>query len=335
MGRFFSLAFSVICLSSGASAYDYPEPAPGIQDIKAFGYYSDSAKSVRDEEKFKETHELTKPFEDFAATVSKLSDQYLEKSDEKAALYTIKWLDRWAEDKAMLGKMIHINNDQPEYTRKWTNASAAIAWNKVRVKATSEQKDRVDSWLKAVSRATLDYWYMAPKKTRNNHYYWTGVGVMATAVATNDKDLLKAARKIFEAGLDDIRKDGTLYNEMKRGVRALHYHNFSVMPLVMMAEMARKTGEDWFAADDAKLSKLADRVAAGLREPAWFDKASGASPQIVPKKNDLGWIVIYRARVPKGERFEGLFSSNDSSYIRDLGGTLSLMISKGVFDPVK
>jgi poly(beta-D-mannuronate) lyase len=329
------LGTTLISLSLSASAFDCPPPSPGLQDIKAFGYYSDAAASVRDEAKFKETHELTKPFEDFATQVAKLSDAYLEKADPAAATCTIAWLDRWAQDHAMLGKMIHINNDQAEYTRKWTNAAAAVAWNKVRRQADEAQKARIDAWLISVSQATLDFWHNKPTAKRNNHYYWTGVGVMATAVATGNKDLYASARSIFTAALDDIEDDGTLPYEMKRGVRALHYHNFSAMPLVMMAEMARKHDEDWFALRDARLSKLVSRIAAGLRDPAWFDKAADASPQIIPPKHDLGWIVIYRARVPKGERFETFFGATDNSYIRDLGGTLSLIVAKGVFAPDK
>lgn len=327
---------TILCASlacGSAAAYDCPQPPPGLQDIKAFGYYSDAAGSIRDEAKYRETHELTKPFEDFAAQVAKSSDRYLEKGDREAAACTIAWLDRWAQDRAMLGKMIRVNNDQAEYTRKWTNATNAIAWNKVRSRADAAQREHIDAWLREVSRATLDFWRNKPSAKHNNHYYWTGVGVMATAVATSDRDLLAEARTIYDSGLSDISDNGTLPYEMARGHRALHYHNFSAMPLVMMAEMARTTNQDWFALRDHRLSKLVDRVAAGLRDPAWFEKAAGASPQIIPPRRDLGWVVIYRARVPDGEKFEGFFSSSDNSYIRDLGGTQKLIVEKNIFSP--
>lgn len=327
-----TLLFALCSLS--AAAADCPTPSAGPADIKVGGYYSDEAKSVRDEARFKETRAATKPFEDFATQVGKQSDRYLDKGDSAAAACAIAWLERWGQDGAMLGNMIKVNNDQSEYVRKWTNASAAIAWNKVRDQADAEQRSRIDGWLKAVSKATLAYWADNPKKTRNNHYYWTGVGVMATAVASGDAELLAEARSIYDAALSDINPDnGTLPHEMKRGIRALHYHNFSAMPLVMMAEMARKQNQDWFALRDAKLDKLMSRVAAGLRDPAWFDKEAGTGPQVLPPKRDLGWILAYRAHAPQGERFEGLFSSSDSSYVRDLGGSVSLIVAKGVFDP--
>lgn len=321
---------AMVC--ADAMAFDCPPPSPGLQDIKAIGYYSDAAGSVRDPQKYAESHALTKPFEDFAAQVAKSSDRFLARNDPAAAACTVAWLDRWAQDRAMLGKMVHVNNDQAEYTRKWTNASAAIAWNKVRGQADAGQRARIDAWLKAVSVATLAYWQDKPRAKHNNHYYWTGVGVMATAVATGDSGLLAEARHIYDSGLAEIRDDGTLPLEMERGIRALHYHNFAAMPLVMMAEMARKTGQNWFALRDSRLTLLVDRVATGLQDPGWFDKASGAAPQIIPAKRDLGWLQIYRMRVPGDPVVAKLPAPDDSGYIRDLGGSLPLMLAKGTFD---
>lgn len=327
-----ALALILLGLSLQAQAFDCPPPSPGLQDIKAFGYYTDAANSVRDDAKFKATHELTKPFEGFAAQVSKLSDRYLERGEPEAAACTIAWLERWARDRAMLGQMIRVNNDQSEYVRTWTNASAAISWNKVREQASVEQRQVIDAWLEEVSWATLGYWSHHLKSKRNNHYYWTGVGVMAAAVATEDADLLKEARHIYETGLSEIQDDGVLPMEMRRGIRALHYHNFAAMPLVMIAEMARKRGQDWFALREGRLDRLAARVVAGLRDPASFEHAAGAGPQVIPAPADLCWISLYRARREKDEAFEGL-AIPSGIFQRDLGGTLSLMMVHGVFDP--
>ncbi|WP_018604419.1 alginate lyase family protein [Uliginosibacterium gangwonense] len=327
-----ALVAILLGLSLQAQAFNCPPSSPGLQDIKAFGYYTDAANSVRDDAKFKETHALTKPFEDFASQVSKLSDLYLEKDEPEAAACTITWLERWAKDRAMLGQMVRVNNDQSEYVRTWTNASAAISWNKVREQASAEQRQVIDAWLKEVSWATLGYWSAHPKSKRNNHYYWTGVGVMATAVATTDADLLKEARHIYETGLGEIQDDGELPMEMQRGIRALHYHNFAAMPLVMIAEMARKTGQDWFALREGRLDRLVARVVTGLREPAWFEHAAGVGPQVIPAQADLCWIPLYRARREQDGSFEGI-SVSGGLFQRDLGGTLSLMMAHGVFDP--
>lgn len=328
----FPIVLLLAGLSLGAQAFECPALVQGPADVKALRFYTDSQGSVRDEAKVRENNDSTRPFKNFATQVSKASDHFLETGDVAAAACTIAWLDRWGQDGAMLGKMIRVDNDQADYVRNWTHASNSIAWNKVRKLATAEQCARIDAWLRAVSRATLSYW-SNPQKNRNNHYYWTGVGVMATAVASGDADLLAEAAQIFKSGLADIRDDGSLSNEMRRGSRALHYHIFSAMPLTMMAEMARKTGQDWFSLREARLDTLVQRIVTGLRDPGWFEEQSGSSPQVTPTSRDLSWLLLYRAHAPRGERYEGLLAPGSDSYVRDLGGTVALLVSRDVFAP--
>jgi poly(beta-D-mannuronate) lyase len=328
--RAWAPVLGLLIRTTTAYAFSCPTPPAGIQDIKAFRYYTDAAGSIRDEQKFKETHELTKPFEDFARDVARMSDTYLESGDAQAATCTGKWLDRWAQDRAMLGKMIIVDNDQPEYTRKWTHASVAIAYLKVKPALGQDTRTRIEAWLQEISHATLAYW-KNPKKTRNNHYYWTGVGVMATAVASGDKVLLADARGIYESGLRDIAADGSLPNEMRRAGRALHYHNFSAAPLVLIAEMARYVGQDWYALQDNRINLLAERVADGFADPRWFAEQSGTPAQIIPPADDGAWAAFYVKRAPHPEKFQAMLKKYPL-VMRDLGGNLSLMAEKSVFD---
>ncbi|MDB5815434.1 MAG: hypothetical protein JWN23_2551 [Rhodocyclales bacterium] len=334
MPRIHRWVFAVVLLSSQAVyAFSCPTPPAGIRDIKAFGYYIDKAGSIRDEQKFKETHALTKPFEDFAQAVDEMSDAYIANNDVEAATCTGAWLDRWAQDRAMLGQMIIINNDQPQYTRKWTHASAAISYLKVKSALTPEVRAHIEPWLRELAHATLGYW-SNPKKNRNNHYYWTGVGVMATAASTGDKELLEDAKSIYESGIRDIDDDGSLPKEMARAGRALHYHNFSLAPLVLIAEMSRYVGKDWYAFKNNRINLLAERVAGGLADPSWFAKESGTDPQVIPNPDDGGWTEFYVKRAPHPEKFQEMLKHRPM-VMRDLGGNLTLMAEKNVFDPPK
>ena len=65
-----------------------------------------------------------------------------------------------------------------------------------------------------------------------------GLGVLATGLATDDDALWQAGHAAFQKGIDDIQDDGSLPLEMARGQRALHYHDYALAPLVMMAELA-------------------------------------------------------------------------------------------------
>jgi poly(beta-D-mannuronate) lyase len=331
--RTLAAVLSGLAIGAGrAMAADCPPPAPAVHDIKAIGYYSDAAKSVIDPVRFKANLALTQPLNDFSKTVAGLSDAYLGRKDAAAGACALAWLDAWAQGSALLGEMQRVNNDQPDYLRQWVHAGAAIAYLKVQPAASAAQRGRIEAWLKAVAASSLAYWD-DPKKSRNNHYSWTGVGVMGTAIATGDAQLLDRSRAIYRHGVDEIRDDGALPLEMARGERAFHYHNYALDPLVLMAEMARRRGEDWYAYRDMRIDRLAARVAEGYADPSWFAARAG-KPQVAESARptgETGWVEFYRLRAPRPERFAALHAAGPYDDPR-AGGDLTLMADRGLFD---
>jgi poly(beta-D-mannuronate) lyase len=101
--------------------------------------------------------------------------------------------------------------------------------------------------------------------------------VLATGLATDDDALWQAGHAAFQKGIDDIQDDGSLPLEMARGQRALHYHDYALAPLVMMAELARLRGQDWYASRDHAIDRLARRVIEGSKDPAWFNEHTGVA----------------------------------------------------------
>ena len=314
-----------------AFAAGCPAPPASQPDIKAMGYYSDAAKSVVDPSLYAQNRALTQPLDDYERRVAQMSDLYLSRGDAEAGACAIGWLDRWAEDGAMLGRMVHVNNDQADYLRQWEGAGAAVVYLKTKPVATTAQRARIEAWLKALASANLAYWD-DPRKSRNNHYYWTGVGIMATAVGTGDPKLLARAKVIYEKGVDDIAADGSLPMEMARAGRAFHYHNYALHPLVLMAEMARRTGADWYGYRDRRIDLLAERVAAGYRDASWFAERAKAPQEAAKPSGDTGWVEFYRLRAPRPERFESLHAAGPYFDARS-GGDLTLMARLGLFDP--
>lgn len=327
LARFMFCLFACV-FSLDAFAMDCPSAPPGPRDIKAQGYYIDAAHSVIDEARKKANTEMTRPLDDYTARVADMSDRYLANHDVSAGQCTIAWLSSWARDGAMLGTMIHVNNDQSDYLRQWVEGGAAIAYLKTRGVATAAQRAEIDAWLQKLSTANMAYWDN-PKKTRNNHYYWTGVGVMAAAVTTGDPGLLDTAGGIYEKGINDIEDDGSLPMEMKRGKRALHYHNYALAPLVLMAEMARLKGEDWYAYKDHRINLLAERVAGGYRDDSWFAARSGVAQEKWIPDGEAGWVEFYRLRAIHPELFEPLHEAGPFREPR-MGGDLTLMARVGM-----
>jgi poly(beta-D-mannuronate) lyase len=314
-----------------ALAFDCPAPPPALKDIKAQGYYTDRANSIVDEGLKRENEEMTRPLTEFLGRVADMTDLYFADQDGGAATCALAWMDGWAQGGAMLGKMVRVNNDQSYYMRKWTHGGIAMAYLRLKGQTTAEQRAHIEPWLKALAVADLAYWD-DPKKSRNNHYYWTGVGVMATAVATGDEALLRSAAGIYQKGIADIEDDGSLPMEMRRGQRALHYHNFALAPLVLMAEVARSDGMDWYAYRNNRINLLAERVADGYRDNAWFAQQAGVAQETRKPGGDAGWVEFYRLRATHPEKFEDLHRAGPFRDPR-LGGNLTEMAKIGILGP--
>lgn len=321
----FRLGLLSAALAVGPVHAACPPPPPGEPDIRAMGYYTDKANSVIDPALQQQNREATAPLDRYAAQVARMSDDYLRSGDSAAAQCTLDWLAGWADDRAMLGQMIRVNNDQSFYMRQWMLDAVAMAYVKVRDQADAEQRARIAPWLGQLARANLAYWD-SPRRRRNNHYYWGGLGVLATGLATDDDALWRAGHAAFQSGVDAIQADGSLPLEMARGQRALHYHDYALAPLVMMAELARLRGQDWYADNHHAIDRLARRVIDGSNDTRWFEQHTGV-PQTPLRPS--GWVEFYRLRSPDGGLFDAAHARAPFHDPR-LGGDLSLMASQGI-----
>ena len=110
--------------------------------------------------------------------------------------------------------------------------------------------------------------------------------------------------------------------ELERGERALHYHAFSVMPLVVLAEIAASRGEDFYGLSNGALHRLIGLTAAGLVEPATFESIAGGRQTLTPSSAGAAWLPLYRARFP--DRLASLPLAMRTSD-RRLGGDVQLL----------
>src|SRR5260221_1152210 len=62
---------------------------------------------------------------------------------------------------------------------------------------------------------------------------------------------------------------------MARERRALWYHAFALAPLVVLAELAARQGEDWYTIEDAALRRLATRMLDGISNQESCEKRTG------------------------------------------------------------
>jgi poly(beta-D-mannuronate) lyase len=268
-----------------------------VHDLDLARFYADAEGSIVDPGKLAGHRAAVQPLTDFLREVTKAADRSLSTSTTATADHharcALAWLEAWARGRALLGQM---RSKQAEYQRKWDTAGLALAYLKVRRSASPEQHAAIAPWLVALadaSRAFSD----DPARQRNNHWYWLGLAAGATALAADSPRHWTMAREIMGDAARDIAADGSLPLELVRGARALHYHAFAAMPLVVLAELAAERGEDWYGLEGGALHRLVDLTSRGLADPALFDRLAKVR-QERPVSPGAGWLALYAVRFP-------------------------------------
>lgn len=111
-----------------------------------------------------------------------------------------------------------------------------------------EQMRVIAAWLDRIAAATRDA--DAINHLHNNLVYWAGLNLAAIGTVTQRPDLIDAGIARAREGIRDIGPNGELQRELKRGDRALHYHDFALLPLVFVARLvpilaARRPISEW------------------------------------------------------------------------------------------
>ncbi len=285
----------IVASLAATSALGCPLPPPVQKDLDIPRFYGDAKGSVIDPRQ-KALHDAAVvPLTTFVRDVTSQADKAHKRSkpaeQQEAASCALAWLTAWAKGDAWLGRMAQA---QAEYQRKWDLAGVALAYLKVKSFASTEQRRTIEPWLMRFADAARAFFDDASHK-RNNHWYWLGLAVGATAIATDSERHWQIARGIMTDAARDIAADGTLALELARGGRALLYHTFSAMPLVTLAELARAKGEDWYALNDGALHRLVHVTVKGVAEPNLLEARVGVRQDAAPWSG-MAWLHLYLPR---------------------------------------
>jgi poly(beta-D-mannuronate) lyase len=292
-----ALIAGLLSVARADPAIACPPPPPPVRDIDLPRFYADTEGSVVDPALAARHKAAVEPLTAFLRHVVSDADRSLRRAKpearQEAARCALAWLEAWARGDAWLGRMA---SRQAEYQRKWDLAGVALAYIKVRRHATPEQRRLIEPWLVRFADAARAF-FDDPARRRNNHWYWLGLALGATAMAVDSDRHWAEAGLVMDSAVRDIRADGTLAHELERRSRALHYHAFAAMPLVVLAELAAARGEDWYALGDGALHRLVRATVDGLADPERF-RALAGEPQERPSRAGAGWIRLYAARFP-------------------------------------
>ena len=306
-------------------------PPKPQRDLEFAGVYKRGTNSsVVDKQSANAYRTARKTVDDFKKGVIRTSDLYVASKPAKGDLAScvLTWLDTWAKSGAMLGSV----SQQGGYVRKWTLGTVSMAYLKVRDAESLDaaKKERVVAWIRdwaAIVRE--DYSTGMERGSRNNnHSYWAGWSLMAAGIVLNDRSHFDWARERYRNGLAQLEDDGTLPLEMDRRTRALHYHLFSIPPLVMIAETAARNGVDLYGTLDGAIHRLIRRALSGIDDPSYFANKSGYKQAWGGKFNasKMAWGAVYQARFPM-PTLKRLLDRFGRIYDTRLGGNMTVLFA--------
>lgn len=275
--------------------------------------------------------EMVGVFLDFEDAMSALAASETAMRDGYHANCLVDVLVQWARADAMADFLYAPRAPQSWYTTESTLFSASLALMAVRdlvAESRAEALAEIDAWLLRVARRHSGISGLPASSCCNNHLYRRGVYAMSIGIMTGDEALYRFGVRGFLLALHEAGPDGRLPMEIARGRRAVHYQNFAVMYLVMLAEMMERQGVDAYAieVDGVGLHDVVGMALDLLLEPERVRALGVEDEQILPHEEDgqfLSWLEMYHARTGD-PRALALMEGRRPFYNRSLGGYVSL-----------
>ncbi|GFM83639.1 alginate lyase [Pseudomonas cichorii] len=256
---------------------------------------SDKARATLNEESEEAFRDATKDITTLERGISKVVMQYMRDGRPEQLDCALNMLTTWAQADALESREF---NHTGKSMRKWALGSMASSYLRLKFSESQplanrqQQTQVIEAWFSKLADQVISDWSNLPMEKINNHSYWAAWSVMATAVATNRRDLFDWAVKEYKVAANQVDRDGFLPNEMKRRQRALAYHNYALPPLAMIASFAQANGLDLRNENNGALKRLGDRVLAGVKNPNDFASRGGEKQDMSELKKDpkFAWL---------------------------------------------
>nr|prf alginate lyase [bacterium A1] len=239
---------------------------------------------------------LYRDFEKISATLGNL---YVATGKPVYATCLLNMLDKWAKADALLN---YDPKSQSWYQVEWSAATAAFALSTMMAEPNVDtaQRERVVKWLNRVARHQTSF-PGGDTSCCNNHSYWRGQEATIIGVISKDDELFRWGLGRYVQAMGLINEDGSFVHEMTRHEQSLHYQNYAMLPLTMIAETASRQGIDLYAYKEngRDIHSARKFVFAAVKNPDLIKKYA-SEPQdtraFKPGRGDLNWIEYQRAR---------------------------------------
>lgn len=240
----------------------------------------------------------SKPIHDFSRNIASTANRlYANKGSRTDYQCLIISLNKWAQANSLL----NVADMTGKAVRKWTLAALTSNYLKLSnlhqsntLSEYAQQRKNIEKWFSAIAWQVKTDNSERSAKNVNNHDYWAAWSVLVTSVVVQDPSLFHWSMSVFKLGIEHIDQQGFLPNELKRGARAAHYHNFAIAPLVAMASFMEINK----CVTEEQLKKLDQAVVRALEtvtstEAFFFATNITQSDPALTSRGRLAWLPIF------------------------------------------
>ncbi|WP_340117839.1 alginate lyase family protein [Pelagibius sp. 7325] len=187
----------------------------------------------------------------FEETMSDLAGAWVASGDRYYADCLLDILESWAKKDALYEFDFDPSRPQAWYGIESMIFSAALALSTVtgQVEIDPQRRKLINDWLVRTAKKHFDTPASNPSCC-NNHYYRRALYMTAVGVVADNDAMFRTGLRSVHSALDDIGEDGALQLAMRRGWRAIHYQNYSLLYLTMTMQIAYRQGYDLFSLRD-------------------------------------------------------------------------------------
>lgn len=294
---------------SERSHFTCPRPIRPMTDMSGlFTFYKPGkTQSEIDRQAMADYNRRVWPTEEVKKRLTELANRAIHEPWNRAAIgHCIEWqLLSWADAGALLGSL--EDNDAAGHRQAilismWSGIAFANAYALLSQMGpvSDETKISMNQWLakladEIIAEFTPPTLPRRPEQDRwldgnSNHRYWAGAAVGLIAAMLQDKRKFDWSMDVLRSALAAAENDGRLPRELKRGGRALHYQNFALFPLAILAVLADRNEVQPSKAEREKLAAIARFSAGTFVNPARLEGEVGYAQE---KKPDmLMWVDI-------------------------------------------
>jgi poly(beta-D-mannuronate) lyase len=183
----------------------------------------------------------------FERSMSDLAGAWVASGDPYYADCLVDVLERWAKEEAFYRFRFSPARPQTWFAIESMIFAAALAFSTItgNIEIAPTRRESIENWMMKIALRHFNT-HLSWPSCCNNHYYRRALYMtMVGVVAGNDKLFRTGLRSVYSA-LDDLTPGGAFALSLRRGWRAIHYQNHSLLYLVTIMQIARRQGYDLF-----------------------------------------------------------------------------------------